>query len=93
MAAMRVGMVPYFGCKGGLGRTGTMLGIMAKVGLNSTPARFLGFRLPHWFKMGGDPVDWVREFYRPEAIETRDQEDFVRDFDVSWLVGMAQSLR
>lgn len=91
MAAMRVGMIPYIGCMGGLGRTGTLLGILAKVAQQATPKRFLGFSLP--WKMGGDPVDWVREFYRPQAIETREQEDFVRDFDVSWLAGMAVSLR
>lgn len=91
MAAMRVGMIPYVGCFGGLGRTGTMLGILAKVSQHSVQKQFLGFRLP--WTIGGDPVDWVREVYRPQAIETREQEDFVRDFDVSWLAEMAQSLR
>ena len=90
MAAMRVGMIPYVGCMGGLGRTGTLLGILAKVSLQATRARFLGVRLP--WAQGGDPVDWVRTYYREQAIETAAQEAFVRDFDVSWLAGMARSL-
>ena len=91
IAAMRVGMIPYIGCMGGLGRTGTLLGILAKTALTATSARFYGLRLP--WSIGGDPVDWVRKFYRPQAIETRDQEDFVRAFDVKWLAKMAFYLR
>jgi hypothetical protein len=28
----------------------------------------------------GDPVAWLRAAYNPEAIETPEQEDFVRRF-------------
>jgi len=91
IAASRVGLTPYFGCMGGLGRTGTMLGILAKVGLSTAPRRILGLRLP--FSRGGDPVDWVRKNYRVAAIETTEQEVFVREFDVRWLVKMTRSLR
>lgn len=49
------------GCKGGLGRTGTVLACMA----------VLAGVAPE------DAVRWVRENYDPEAIETPEQEKWV----------------
>jgi protein-tyrosine phosphatase len=46
------------GCLGGSGRTGTVLGCMAV--LAGVPS--------------GQAVAWVRASYRPEAVETADQE-------------------
>lgn len=54
----------YIGCRGGLGRTGTVLGALAVV---------LG--------VPGDPVLWVREHYARHAIETYEQERFVRSYE------------
>ena len=49
------------GCLGGQGRTGTVLACMAV--LAGVPA--------------ADAVSWVRAAYRPEAVETADQEAWV----------------
>ena len=52
------------GCLGGSGRTGTVLACMA----------ILGGVAP------GEAVEWVREAYRPEAVETAEQEAWVEWF-------------
>jgi hypothetical protein len=49
------------GCLGGLGRTGTVLACMAVLAGVDPP----------------DAVAWVRENYRSDAVETRDQERWV----------------
>jgi protein-tyrosine phosphatase len=49
------------GCMGGLGRTGTVLGCMAV--LVGVSSR--------------DAVTWVRQNYRPRAIETTAQENWI----------------
>lgn len=78
------GATPYVGCMGGKGRTGVLLGIIAKVALR-TSRPFMRISYP-------DPVEWVREHYRPEAIETREQEEFVREFPTKWLESMVTNL-
>lgn len=52
------------GCLGGSGRTGTVLACMA----------ILSGVAP------GEAVEWVREAYRPEAVETAEQEAWVEWF-------------
>jgi Protein-tyrosine phosphatase len=52
------------GCAGGLGRTGTVLACMAA--LAGVPA--------------GEAVAWVRSNYDVRAVETHQQEAFVRSF-------------
>jgi hypothetical protein len=52
------------GCIGGLGRTGTVLACMAV--LAGVDAK--------------EAVAWVREHYRPNAVETPDQEQWVQWF-------------
>jgi len=56
------------GCLGGLGRTGTVVACMAILG--GVP--------------GADAVDWVRQHYRPEAVETSGQAAWVAWF-AGWL--------
>ena len=56
------------GCLGGIGRTGTVLACMAV--LAGVP--------------GEDAVSWVREHYRPEAVETTAQSSWVIWF-AEWL--------
>jgi len=56
------------GCIGGKGRTGTALACMAV--LAGVP--------------GEDAVAWVRDVYRPEAVETAEQEAWV-----AWFAGYA----
>ena len=63
-ARAKSGQVVEVGCLGGLGRTGTVLACMAVLA---------GVR-------SGDAVAWVREHYRPGAVETSEQERWVEWF-------------
>ena len=63
-ARARRGDVVEVGCVGGLGRTGTVLACMAVLA-GVTAA---------------PAVDWVRREYRPAAVETSAQEQWVRWF-------------
>jgi hypothetical protein len=60
----RRGELVEVGCLGGSGRTGTVLACMA----------ILAGIAP------GDAVAWVREAYRPQAVETAEQEAWVEWF-------------
>jgi hypothetical protein len=60
----RLGGLVEVGCLGGSGRTGTVLACMAVLA-GVPPA---------------EAVAWVRAEYRPEAVETADQEAWVRWF-------------
>lgn len=60
----RAGELVEVGCLGGRGRTGTVLACMAV--LAGVPQ--------------AKAVAWVRASYRPEAVETADQERWVRWF-------------
>lgn len=85
MTLMRGGIVPYVGCWGGKGRTGLFLALMLKVSYQLC-RRF-------WHSREIDYVAGIRNLYSIHAVETQDQEDFVRDFDVSWLVKEAKRLK
>lgn len=62
------GHVVYVGCMGGIGRTGMVLAGLARV----------------LRKQGGDAaIAWTRRNYLGHAVETRAQEQLVRDFDVA----------
>jgi hypothetical protein len=65
-ARARGGDLVEVGCIGGSGRTGTVLACMAVLA-GVPPA---------------DAVDWVRHSYRPEAVETAEQEQWV-----AWFAG------
>lgn len=69
----------YAGCMGGIGRTGLFMGCMAKL------MDDLGENI-------GDPVAYVRSSYKLHAIETQEQQDFVRGFDTSSAVQVVKSL-
>jgi hypothetical protein len=60
----RSGKDIQIGCVGGLGRTGTVLACMAI--LAGVPAR--------------SAVTWVRAHYTSDAIETKEQEDWIARF-------------
>lgn len=66
----RRGELVEIGCLGGSGRTGTVLACMAVLA-GVPPA---------------EAVAWVRYAYRPEAVETAEQEEWVR-----WFAGRACS--
>lgn len=63
-ARARDGETVEIGCLGGLGRTGTVLACFAVVAGVAAP----------------DAVAWVRRTYRPEAVETDAQSDWVAWF-------------
>lgn len=72
----------YVGCMGGIGRTGLFLGVLAKVQIDYRKSK-------HRKGRGDDPVAYVREHFLSHAIETDEQQKFVRTFDttdiVAWL--------
>jgi hypothetical protein len=70
----RRGELVEVGCLGGIGRTGTVLACMAV--LAGIPS--------------AEAVAWVRNAYRPEAVEIAEQEEWVRWF-AGWAGGRAQS--
>lgn len=62
------GHVPYVGCFGGIGRTGMVVAALARV----------------LKRLGGDAaIRWTRANYLGHAVETREQERLVREFDVA----------
>jgi hypothetical protein len=84
IALVRAGATPYIGCMGGTGRTGLFLALLAKVAMFSQ--RRFTYR-------GLNPVELIREIYRPGAVETKEQELYVEAFDVSYLVDMVKRFR
>jgi hypothetical protein len=68
----RRGELIEVGCLGGCGRTGTVLACMAVLA-----------GVPSW-----DAVTWVRTAYRPEAVETAEQEEWVL-----WFAGWSEAQR
>lgn len=63
------GETVYVGCMGGKGRTGLFLALLTKVARGTTV----------------DAVTRVRTVYNRHAVETEEQEDYVRGFDVTGL--------
>jgi protein-tyrosine phosphatase len=60
----------YVGCMGGTGRTGLILALLARIVYD------MG---------GGNAVARVRRYYRPHAVETVEQGEFVRQFPIKSL--------
>ena len=67
----------YVGCAGGRGRTGLFLAGLAKV-----MSEYRGVKHRPKF----DAVEYVRENYLLQAVETKEQEDCIAQLDVSDLV-------
>ena len=57
----------YIGCMGGTGRTGVLLALLARVTSSED---------------GPDAIKYIRRVYRAGAVETKEQEQFVRSFPV-----------
>ena len=79
LMAMINGEDVYAGCMGGIGRTGLFLGVLAKIQIDYRKAK-------HRAGRGDDPVLYVREHFIPHAIETQEQQDFVRNFDTTDII-------
>jgi len=82
---MKGGLIPFVGCGWGRGRTGLFVALLIKVAHEST-RRWWDFRTV-------DYVSKARAMYRPEAVETKAQEEFVRDFDVKRLAKIVRSYK
>lgn len=74
----------YVGCMGGIGRTGLFMGCLAKVMIEFHGGEYKGYT---------DPVSLVRGIYKGHAIETDEQQRFVRDFDTGALVSWLHALQ
>jgi hypothetical protein len=69
----------YAGCMGGIGRTGIFLAALAKVQIEYRKSK-------HRAGRGDDPVLYVRKHFIPHAVETKQQEEFIANLDVSDIV-------
>jgi hypothetical protein len=77
ISAIQLGLPLYVGCWGGIGRTGLYLAGMAKV--------MAGYR-EKMHRTRLDPLLYVRNQYMEDAVETRKQEQFILDLDVTDIV-------
>ncbi len=71
----------YVGCMGGIGRTGLFMGCLVKV-LNDTRVA----HDPDATTLTLDPVKHVRRDYISHAIETKEQQEYIRAFNTDELV-------
>jgi len=67
----------YVGCMGGIGRTGLFMAVLTQV-LEG--------------KDGPDAIREVRRQYKTHAVETQQQQDYVADFPIGWLVALRKLL-
>lgn len=88
LVAARTGMIPYVGCMGGIGRTGTILGIMIKALTRASRRRVLGVAVGR----APDPVTYVRKHYNAHACETGAQQAYVRGFNTGYLEDILRTL-
>lgn len=72
----------YAGCMGGIGRTGLFMGCMVKLSIDFNMSRAGDNDVVHT----PDPVSVVRSGYKSHAIETAEQQSFVRTFPTEQLV-------
>ena len=86
LRALKEGNDIYVGCMGGIGRTGLFMGCFAKVMQDCAAAGLVPCLDP------GDPVLWVREKYKSHAIETTEQEEFVRGFPTDVVVAQLEEM-
>jgi len=77
--AMTTGKPLYVGCMGGIGRTGLFLAGLAKIQIEYR-------KFQHRAGRGEDPVLYVRDQYIPHAVETKQQQEYIKNLDVSDIV-------
>lgn len=83
LLAMSRGYDVYAGCMGGIGRTGLFMGCMAKLMQDYHHDKSM-----IWF----DPVAYVRKHFKAHAIETQEQQDYVRTFNTKDVLEYAKTL-
>lgn len=72
----------YAGCMGGIGRTGLFMGCMVKLSIDYN----MSMAGPDSVVHSLDPVSVVRAGYKSHAIETAEQQSFVRTFPTEQLI-------
>jgi protein-tyrosine phosphatase len=80
---MALGNVVHVGCRGGIGRTGLFLALLYKALVGKEERRWQ------------TPLLWVRQHYMSHAVETYEQAEYLRSFDVTslrWAVWWAKIL-
>jgi len=85
----------YVGCMGGFGRTGIFLALLTKFAGEQEVLRVCrnGWRpKQEALSKCDNPVEWVRANYVPNAVETPEQHQFVKDFDLRLLRTVARFL-
>ena len=82
----------YVGCMGGWGRTGLFLACLRRVEVAAMPWYRRAWQ---WLIDGGmdTSVEHVRSRYSDRAVETEEQEAFVRSFDPGIVVEWAKRVR
>jgi hypothetical protein len=85
----------YVGCMGGTGRTGLYMACLAKV-MQEYDGGDLPLKTPE-VSYSFVPVQYVRDYYKPHAVETEEQIEFVSKFDTSahlkWLDAVLHPVR
>ena len=77
---IRYGDDIYVGCMGGTGRTGLFLAALVKATMSRPKFRVFGGLF--WSKPDGlEAVLYVRNHYKSGAVETLEQEHYIRDLD------------
>jgi hypothetical protein len=86
IALAAAGSPIYVGCMGGIGRTGLFLALLAKISLRS---------MKPWYSLSShqDPVAFIRNTFKPHAVETKQQQEYVQLFNTHRLERLAKSLR
>jgi hypothetical protein len=89
LVAARTGQIPYVGCMGGMGRTGTILAIMVKALTRASRPTLFGV-IPRGRVV--DPVLFVRAHYNAHACETPEQIAYVKGFDTTFIEDVLRGL-
>jgi len=63
----------YVGCMGGIGRTGLFMGAMTLLSFMSQ------YWMPNQAALAVEAIKYVRDNYKGHAIETKQQEDFLKE--------------
>jgi len=77
----------YVGCMGGIGRTGLFMALMTKVWMEMQGT------LHDRERRGDQAIAYVRDVYNKRAVETTEQKDYVREFDVELIGDMLRTSR
>lgn len=69
--------VIYAGCMGGIGRTGLFMALMLRLAYEA--------RTSDTSDRTDEHIGYLREHYHPHSVETPEQREYVRNFNLFWL--------